>query len=60
MALGMEFAGAYPRLPSLDVLKQYVIDKNPRLRQQKVFYLYYIILRSTVWTMVSRSGIISL
>ena len=31
MALGVEFAGPYPSLPSLDELKQYVIDKNPRL-----------------------------
>ena len=37
MALGMDLAGPYPRLPSLDELKPYVIDKNPRLRQQKAF-----------------------
>ena len=58
MALGVEFAGLYPSLPSLDEFKQYVIDKNPRLRQKKVFNLICltVILRSTVWTMICRSG----
>ena len=41
MALGVELAGPYPSLPSFDELKQYVIDKNPRLRQKKVFNLHY-------------------